>query len=334
MRGLACWVVWSILPFGCGGPPTSSEGPRVSSASRDLSDRMRGLLGVGRIHGPVRSESVETSIEEDVVLEDIRFESSADVWVTAKVVKPAGIKGTLPAVVCLPGTHGTRQHLTDARLQIEVFPRTGWARALARKGFVTLSVDYQGSESRGGNIFADGVRAQLEGRSFMGALVGETLRAVDYLQSRPDVDSRRIGITGFSLGGAVAWYAAACDPRLSVVVPVCGGAGTYDDLLKAPPRVQYHSQYFYPAGFFNVFPGDQLEVFEGLAPRPVLIVGRDQDQAMPIEGVKRLEEHLKVAYAKRGAADDLAVFVTPGKHSYTLEMLDRVCEWFVRHLKG
>ncbi len=77
-------------------------------------------------------------------------------------------------------------------------PRTGWARALARQGFLTLSLDYRGSAERGQNIFTDAVREQLEGRSQMGLLVYEVMRAVDYLLTRPEVDRARIGITGFS----------------------------------------------------------------------------------------------------------------------------------------
>jgi dienelactone hydrolase len=63
------------------------------------------------------------------------------------------------------------------------------------------------------------------------------------------VEGAKIGVTGFSLGGAIAWYVGAVDPRLRVIAPVCGGAGTYHDLLRSQPNARYHSLYFYPAGF-------------------------------------------------------------------------------------
>jgi dienelactone hydrolase len=166
----------------------------------------------------------------------------------------------------------------------------------------------------------------------MGSLVNEVIRGVDYLLTRPDVDRARIGITGFSLGGAMSWYAAAADPRISVIVPVCGGAGTYDDLLRAPKNTGYHSQYFYPAGFLKLFPGDQPEVFASLAPRAVLVVGRDQDQGMPVEGLRRLEREVSAAYARRGVSDRFAVHITAGDHTYTEEMFAKVTEWFRRFL--
>src|SRR5262249_56308459 len=103
------------------------------------------------------------------------------------------------------------------------------------------------------NIYTEAVRTQLEGNSYMGLLVHEVMRAVDYLQTRPDVDRTRIGITGFSLGGAMSWYAAAADERLSVVVPVCGGGGTFQGLTRGPKKNSYQSHNFFPAAFFKPF---------------------------------------------------------------------------------
>jgi dienelactone hydrolase len=295
--------------------------------------KMRRLLSLPQEHVPLAPEILHQSEDGEVVIEEVRFRAERDVWVPASVVKPRNASQPLAAIICLPGTNGTRQHLTDTQLQLSQFPRTGWARALARQGFLTISLDYRGSPAREQNIYTDAVRAQLTGRSYMGLLVYETMRAVDYLLTRPDVDRARIGITGFSLGGAVSWYAAAADPRLSVVVPVCGGAGTYDALLQSQRQTSYHSQYFYPAGFLKIFPGDQGEVFAALAPRAVLVVGRDQDQGMPVEGLRRLEQEVKVAYARRGVAERFAVHLTAGEHTYTEEMFERVGQWFRRFLR-
>jgi len=294
--------------------------------------KMRRLLSLPREHAPLAPEVLHKSEDGEVVIEEVRFRAERDVLVPASVVKPVGANKPLPAIICLPGTNGTRQHLTDTQLQLTKFPRTGWARALARQGFLTISLDYRGSPARAQNIYTDAVRAQLAGRSYMGLLVCETMRAVDYLQTRPDVDRARIGITGFSLGGAVSWYAAAVDPRLSVVAPVCGGVGTYDALLQYQKQTSYHSQYFYPAGFLKIFPGDQPEVFASLAPRAVLVVGRDQDQGMPVEGLRRLEQEAKAAYARRGVAERFAVHLTAGEHTYTEEMFEQVGQWFRRFL--
>jgi dienelactone hydrolase len=309
--------------------------PITTTAQKQPSVRVRmgRLLGLSPQKSPPKVEVLRTSEEADVVLEDLRFQADHDNWVPAIVVKPRNASQKLPAIICLPGTSGTRQHLTDTRLRLTEFPRLGWARALAKQGFLTISLDYRGSEARNQNIYLEALREQLAGRSYMGSLVHETLRAVDYLQTRADVDGAKLGVTGFSLGGAIAWYTAAVEPRLSVIVPVCGGAGTYDDLLRSQPNARYHSQYFYPAGFLKFFPGDQPEVFASLAPRALLVVGRDQDQGMTIQGLRKLEDKVKTAYASRKASDRFAVHVTPGDHTYTDEMFAQVGAWFVRYLK-
>ncbi|MGH9766938.1 MAG: dienelactone hydrolase family protein, partial [Blastocatellia bacterium] len=310
-------------------PETTGQSATPESARA----RMRRLLGLPKEKTPLTPEVLQKSDDGEFVIEDIRFRAGRDVWVPAIVVKPRAASKPLPAIICLPGTGGTRRQLTDAKLQLSERPRTGWARALAAQGFLTISLDYRGSDARNQNIYLDALREQLAGRSYMGLLVHETIRAVDYLQTRADVDGAKIGVTGFSLGGAIAWYAGAADPRLSVIAPVCGGAGAYDDLLRSQPNARYHSQYFYPAGFLKIFPGDQPEVFASLAPRAVLVVGRDQDQGMPVEGFRKLEREVKSAYARRGAADRFAVHLTAGDHTYTEEMFKQVSEWFQRFLK-
>src|SRR5262245_4317954 len=122
--------------------------------------RMRRLLSLPTENPPLAPEVSQKSDDGELVIEDIRFRSWADDWVPAIVVKPRTASKPMQAIICLPGTGGTRQQLTDARLQLSERPRTGWARALAAQGFLTISLDYRGSEARGQNIYPDAVRAR------------------------------------------------------------------------------------------------------------------------------------------------------------------------------
>lgn len=311
---------------------TDLQGQERTAAKAGVT-RMRRLLGLPQKAAPPKVEILSKTGDDEVLLEDLKIQADQTNWIPAIVAKPKKAAGRMPAIICLPGTGGTRQQLTSEKLQLSERPRTGWARALAAEGFVTISLDYRGSPARDQNIYLDAVRKQLEGGSFMGVLVQEVLRTVDYLETRPDVDRAKIGITGFSLGGAMTWYAAAADARFSVVVPVCSGAGTYEALTADQKRTSYHSQYFYPAGFLKIFPGDQPDVFKSMAPRAVLVVGRDQDQGMPVEGLRRLEKEVGAAYARAGVGDRFAVHITAGDHTYTPEMFDQVKSWFRRFLK-
>jgi dienelactone hydrolase len=315
---------------------SAASGVGAQKRSTALPLKMQRLLHLPQKHAPLLPQTLPPRLEGDLQFEDVRFQAEHGVWIPATVVKPtaqAMNAKPLPAIICLPGTNGTREHLADAQLKLSPFPRTGWARALAREGFLTISLDYRGSAVRQQNIFTEAVREQLAGRSYMGWLVYEVMRTVDYLQTRKDVAPQHIGVTGFSLGGAMSWYAAAADVRLRVVVPVCGGAGTYEALWQSQRHTGYHSQYFYPAGFLQSFSGDQPELFAALAPRAVLVVGREQDQGMPVAGLRQLERAVSAAYRQQGVADRFAVHLTPGEHDYSEAMFAQVRQWFIRFLK-
>jgi hypothetical protein len=168
----------------------------AQSRAASLPAQMKRLLHLPQENAPLTPEVLRKTTDGDVELEDVRFRADQGGWVPAIIAKPVGATKPLPAIICLPGTSGTREHLTDAELKLSPFPRTGWARALAREGFVTISLDYRGSEARQQDIYLEAVREQLAGRAFMGLLGYEVMRAVDYLQTRADVDRTRIGVTG------------------------------------------------------------------------------------------------------------------------------------------
>ena len=110
---------------------------------------------------------------------------------------------------------------------------------LAKLGFFVLAVDAFGAGERGlgkalGEYHGEMVAATLlpVGLPLCGLQVYENMRAVDYLLTRPEVDGRRIGITGASGGGNQTMYAGAWDERFAAVVPVCS-VGNYQAYLGA-----------------------------------------------------------------------------------------------------
>lgn len=293
---------------------------------------MQALLGLPLPSTPLRGEVVGKGEEEGLVVEEIRFRAYPDVEVPGTLLRPARAARPLPAILCMPGTHGTRQRLTDPRFHFDDTSWTGWARELARRGFITLSLDYRGSDARGQKALTEATLEQLEGGNYLKYMVDEVSRAVDYLQTRPEVDGSRIGMTGFSLGGLMTWTSGAADPRIKVMAPVCGLCGTYRDLARDTRKLRYSGQLCYPYGFLKAFPGDQPDVFGAMAPRAVLVVGREEDQGMPVEGLRALERGAGEAYASRGAAGRFRVSIHPGDHKYSAAMFEEVAAWLTRFL--
>lgn len=115
--------------------------------------------------------------------------------------------------------------------------QTVWV-SLARRGFLVIAIDPVGQGERlehldpathksllpvGGTAehMADGLPAMLTGAGIARYFVWDEIRAIDYLESRSDVDRTRIGVAGNSGGGTQSAYIAALDPRLAAAVISC-----------------------------------------------------------------------------------------------------------------
>lgn len=124
-----------------------------------------------------------------------------------------------------------------------------------------------------------------------GVEVWNAIRAIDYLETRAEVDKARIGMTGISGGGAVSWYAAAADKRIAVSVPVCG---TYTFGSQAEHwRAYGQCDCIY---YHNTFQTDLSVVAPLIAPRPLLFCSGQRDADFPPDGHKEVFRRAKRIY--------------------------------------
>lgn len=155
-----------------------------------------------------------------------------------------------PAVLLLHGLSSEKERMSDAV-----------GRALVERGVASLALDLpmHGERERGNarNAFANPLALVGAWRT----AVSETERAVDWLEQQPEVDSRRLGIVGYSLGGFLALMAAADDPRLQVLAMAAAG-----DLPDATP---------YSALVRSVV--DPLRAVRRVAGRPLLLLNGRRD---------------------------------------------------------
>ena len=92
------------------------------------------------------------------------------------------------------------------------------------------------------------------------------IRALDYLQSRKEVDGERIGVTGRSGGGAYSWWIAAIDERIKAAVPVAGITDLENHVVDG--CVEGHCDCMY---MVNTYRWDYAQVAALVAPRPLLL---------------------------------------------------------------
>ena len=286
-----------------------------------------------------------------LAIEDVSFAAQAGQRVPAVIYTRQGSGGKQPAVIVLHGTGGSKENLA---------PRL---RELAAAGFAAIAIDgrYHGERAGRGAAGVDPyqdaiLRAYRTGGEypFLYDTVWDVMRLIDYLETRPDVDAARIGLTGISKGGMETYLAAAVDPRIAVAVPMIGvqsfrwalDHGAWDSrawTLRAAIDAAAGGEPV-NAGFMRKFydkvaPGIHGD-FDGpamlplIAPRPLLVINGDSDPRTPLAGVRQCIAAAEPAYAAHGAADRLVLHLQRDAGHQVTAAADRVAlEWLVRWLK-
>lgn len=284
------------------------------------------LLGLPRIEEEPHALLIDRRIEEGFVIEEFSFDSEPGENVTGMIAKPDEMDRPLPAVLCLHGVNQGRKTVMGDRYYYDsrLGWLRGWGRELAHQGFVTASITQRTFGKRSGQLHEQGKIEQLHGRSLMGAFVWEAMQTLDMLAKRDDVDENRMAVIGYGLGGTVGLYTAALDDRVKCLVTVCGGIGSLD-LFARWSDVNYHDVSYFIPGILEHF--DHPELVASLAPRAYLLLARDADASMPIEGVRRVEWEGGARFHELAVSDRLKISVRPGSHDFTTEELTEASDW-------
>jgi dienelactone hydrolase len=155
--------------------------------------------------------------------------------------------------------------------------------------------------------------------------------ALDYLASRPEVDAKRIGVTGISMGATRTWWLLALDERLKTGVAVAC-LTRYQNLIEHE-SLKAHGIYYFVPGFLKHF--DTEAVVALIAPRPVLFMTGGEDAGSPVDGIHAIEAAVRPAYRLYGKEQNFQSSIYEGLgHVYTREMWDRTAGWMDHQLAG
>jgi len=316
-----------------------------------LKDEFRKLLIGGRQPSPLNPEVVSTMDVEMNRVERVRFTPEPGHDAVALIYRPKA-EGKYPAIVVQHFLGGTKE---------EMKPLIG---PLAQKGFVVAAIDgrYRGDRKNGKDLqtaMLESLRSG-KGHPFLLDTAYDVTRLIDYLQSRPDVDPTRIGMTGVSEGGIITWMVAAADDRVKVAAPVIGvtafgtalqkveaveaqaKAGAFSTLIaeygkdigeKDPAKVLRAAWDKLVPGMLDRFDAPHLVPL--IAPRALLISSHELDELFPLDGAKLVVDAARARYKEGNAEDRLQHRVSPGLTHAQLDFFEflSVAAWLERWLK-
>jgi dienelactone hydrolase len=159
-------------------------------------------------------------------------------------------------------------------------------------------------------------------------MVYDSIKAVDYLVSRPDVDADRLGTVGISMGSNTAQWLGALDPRIKVVVDIC--CLTDWHTLIEVDGLKGHGIYYYVPSLLEHFTTAQMNAL--IAPRAHLSLAGNQDKLTPVAGLEKIDAELKRVYASAGHAENWKLLRYDVGHMETPAMREEIRKWFVERL--
>lgn len=303
----------------------------IQSYIKSVRDKFETLLGDRPPLSPLNARVTGTIRRDGYRIEKIVYESFAQHHVTTNLYIPDG-KGPFPAVLLFCGHE-------DAAKATESYQKT--AILFAKNGFVVFVIDpisqserHQLTDSTGKLLTRGGTTehtlinasSNMVGTSAAAYELWDNVRGLDYLVTRPEVDTTRIGCTGNSGGAIQAIYFAAYDHRIKVIAP-CSYLASRERTLELSG----------PPDGCAIIPGEGamgLEMVDYLiaaAPKPVLVLAGRFD-FIDYNSTLFSFNDLKMAYSVLGEPGKAQLFVYDDGHGISQPKREATVAWFKRWL--
>lgn len=360
LPAFSAWV-WIVLSQVAPADTRAAVDLNVKSPSEVKAAFLR-LLDRPKVDLAVESPTLETDAESGLVSERLSFASERKPDGTTErvpvlIVRPATADARRPAVIALHGTGGSKNTMRP------------WLEQLAKQGIIGVAIDarYHGDRAggaKGSAAYIDAITRAWRSKPtdpdehpFYYDTCWDVWRTLDYLEMREDVDPKRIGMIGISMGGIETWLAASVDPRVAVAIPAIsvqsfrwsldygeweGRARTIKaahDAAAEDLKQERVNAYVCRTLWDKVIPGmlgpfDCPSMIRLFAGRPLLILNGEKDLNCPIGGAKVAFAAAQDAFATTGASDRLEINVAPGVgHTVTESQRKAALAWFARWLK-
>ena len=269
-------------------------------------------------------------------VENILFESRPGCLVTGNLYLPHSADARHP----VPGVIADCGHALDGK---HALPYQSFPQRLAAAGFATLLIEpfnqgerdqyfgLPGAKQVSGNCCDAhnmmGKQLELIGEFFGSWRAWDDIRALDYLLSRPEVDTTRVGMTGNSGAGTMTTWTWALDPRLTMAAPSCFNTTFAANLENELPADAEQ----YPPGVLAAGL-EQTDFIIARAPKPCILLGQKFD-FFDRRGMAEARAEIQRVYALLDAPRAHELFVGPTRHGYSPHNQRAMVEFFHRHAR-
>jgi dienelactone hydrolase len=203
-----------------------------------------------------------------------------------------------------------------------------YAIELAEAGFVTIAPDYPSF----GEYIHDFEADQYQSGSMKA--IWDNSRAIDLLETMPEVDRTRIGCIGHSLGGHNAIFTGQFEPRIQVIVSSCGFTSLSEDDLPSWTGPRYMP--LIATSFENdirKMPVDFHELIAALAPRPFMACYAEKDDDFSASGVRHVLQQAESVYKLYNSESRLLSVRVEAGHSFPKASRERAYRFLSEHLQ-
>lgn len=299
-----------------------------------LKTQVKASLGDFPERTPLNPKVTSTLELRGVKVENLLYESLPGYFVSASFFKKSDLgEKKLPVIVFCSG-HSANGYRSEGYQQMIL--------NYVKKGFAVLAFDPIGQGERVQYRNADGKAAMgtTHDHSYSGSgafLLGESpakyfiwdgIRAIDYLETRNDVDMKRIGIAGRSGGGTQSSYIAALDDRVAAAAPECY-ITTYEMLLKS--KGPQDAEQVFLNGLLNGI--DIPDLLHMRAPKPTLVVTTTND-IFSVQGAHDVKAELSSFYKMAGVADHFEMVEDNAGHAPTKLNREACYRFFSKYLQN
>jgi len=192
-----------------------------------------------------------------------------------------------------------------------------YAEELTAAGYATLCIDSPLFGERSGRDETDFFKEMIwRGKTVWGLMVYDNLRAIDYLQTRDDIDVSRLATLGMSMGSTMAWWLAALDERVKVCIDICCMTDFHELINEG--GLNGHGIYYYVPNLLKHF--DTIGINALIFPRPHLSVNGTLDTLTPAKGLEKINAALIEIYKQAVAPDAWLMKNYPAEHVEIAEM--------------